>query len=191
MGSSIIKRAFTHARQATREGIHLDLARYGVNIWWQGKCGMKWHQVLPTIKFLLTIEEPPHILVIHCGGNDIGANPRLRADIKQVLGKIRSLLPETMIVWSQILPRLHWRGEISHKAVDNIRKRVNSSVATYLLQAGWGAYIKYPEIAESNPDLFVDGVHLSDWGNTFFLHSLQQGLQCFLSSDIRVYPSQT
>lgn len=51
----------------------------------------------------------PRLLVIHCGGNDIG-NPHdtlrgLRKYMKLTVSKTTKLLPKTIIVWSHILPR--------------------------------------------------------------------------------------
>lgn len=42
-------------------------------IFWQGKGGMKWWGggIMPKIKCLLKVEDPPNFLVLHCGGNTI------------------------------------------------------------------------------------------------------------------------
>jgi hypothetical protein len=41
-------------------------------MWWQGKSGMTWGELIPRISHLLKFEQPPEILVIHCGANSIG-----------------------------------------------------------------------------------------------------------------------
>ncbi len=179
----MIKRAFTYARQSTYDGPQLDLKRYGASVWWQGKGGLGIRQLVGFIKLLLSVEESPDIIVVHCGGNDIGSIPalQLRILIIDTLDLIKQLIPGVLLVWSQILPRLEWRGEVCHKALNKVRERVNNKVATDVIAKG-GRYIRYPEL-DQNISLFVDKVHLSDMGNNFFLHSLQAGLQQFLSTE--------
>ncbi|XP_076105886.1 uncharacterized protein LOC143074221 [Mytilus galloprovincialis] len=72
IGSSIVKHAFTHAR-TTYDGIHLGLKREKCTIWWQGKGGMNWQELVPRIKYLLRFEQEPDFLIIHYGGNNIGS----------------------------------------------------------------------------------------------------------------------
>ncbi|VDI23821.1 Hypothetical predicted protein, partial [Mytilus galloprovincialis] len=159
------------------DGINLGLERIKSTIWWQGKSGMRICEIIPKVKHLLTLEEPPQVLVFHCGGNDIGQKVScvLGHDILKVIDCLRVLLPKSKFVWSQILPRLKYRNEIVHRSLNRTRVRLNSLVATYIIKHG-GAYIRYPELSEDNPDLFLDGVHLSDIGNNLFLYRLQQGL---------------
>ncbi|CAC5378575.1 unnamed protein product [Mytilus coruscus] len=71
--------------------------------------------------------------------------------------------------------KLKYRNEIVHRSLNRATVRLNSLAATYIIKHG-GAYIRYPEISEDIPDLFLDGVHLSDIGNDLFLYRLQQGL---------------
>jgi len=190
VGSSIIKRAFTYARQSTYDGPKLDMQRQGAEIRWQGKGGLRTKQLSSFVHLLLSVEDPPDIMVIHCGGNDIGSTPalKLRADILRELDEVRSLVPGVLIVWSQILPRFEWRGEKSHSALNNVRERVNNKVATEVINNG-GRYIKYPEIREED-HFFVDKVHLSDMGNNLFLHRIQEALQCFLTSYYVAFPAR-
>ncbi|XP_033759311.1 uncharacterized protein LOC117341555, partial [Pecten maximus] len=176
VGSSLVKRAFLHARRSF-EGSQLGLSRYHASVWWQGKGGLRWRELEPFIRHLLTVEDIPQILVIHCGGNDIGqcVSCGLRHAIVKTLHKLMQLLPDTIFVWSQILPRLEWRNEIVHEAVERVRPRVNSKVASYLTGLG-GKYITYPELQDCNPEFFVDKVHLSNLGNDIFLYHVQQDL---------------
>jgi lysophospholipase L1-like esterase len=163
-------------------GANLQLLRHNASVFWQGKGGMKWNQVYPQVQTLLKIEGPPDYLMIHCGGNDIGQGVKcvvLRNQIKKGISKLLDLLPNTIIIWSQILPRLHWRGELDHAAVDRARLRLNSCIATFILKFG-GKYVSYPELKTPCPELFKDSVHLNSLGNCLFLHRIQEALQCFL-----------
>ena len=183
MGSSIVKRAFTHARMASVDGVNLGLRKGEFNLWWQGKGGLRMKSTSGFIKNLLNYEEPPAALVLHVGGNDIGQLPlkQLRKDMLTLLNELYMLLPNTIFIWSQILPRLQWRNEISHRALEKCRVRLNSFAATKVLQEG-GRYIRYPEIVEEDTGLFCDGVHLSHVGNDIFLYRIHQALQIFSKS---------
>jgi hypothetical protein len=72
---------------------------------------MAWGELIPRVKYLLRFNQPPDFLVIHCGGNSIGAVKwrELRCQIKDSLGQLMALLPSTKLIWSQILPRISWR----------------------------------------------------------------------------------
>lgn len=92
-------------------------------------------EILPKIKCLLKVEDPPNFLVLHCGGNNIPGDKGekyvdLRLKINNTLVSLAKLLPDTVLVWSQILPRQHWRGGVDQEAMDMVRKRLNSFVAT-------------------------------------------------------------
>ncbi|XP_052674467.1 uncharacterized protein LOC128156393 isoform X2 [Crassostrea angulata] len=187
VGSSIIWQAFSHAR--LNGGSNLDFSPMEANIWWQGKGGMRWRHLLPKIRQMLRYEDPPHFLVLHCGGNDIGQikSSELREKMEQSLDALSPLLPRTKIIWSQILPRLKWRNARDNNALNKTRVRVNSFVATKLL-AHQGGYIRYQKITPSDKSLFKgDGVHLTEKGNEIFLKTLKKAFKRFISSGVGVY----
>jgi len=74
VGSSIVKRAFVHAR-GTPSGIHLGLSRIGIELWWEGYGGMHWFQIKSKVRQMLQMDNAPKMLIVHCGGNDIGFIP--------------------------------------------------------------------------------------------------------------------
>lgn len=100
---------------------------------------MIWKHVIPKVQSLLNFENPPSYLIIHCGGNDIGQDVKgvvVRNNIKKGLLKLHQLLPETVLVWSQVLPRVQWRGELDHFALERARERLNNCIATFILKLG-------------------------------------------------------
>ena len=122
------------------------------------------------ITTMMKYEDPPKFIVIHIGGNDIGASKveHLRNDVKHVLTWVARNLPNTLIIWSQILPRINWRYSENFDAMERCRYRINNYVAFFVIRNG-GAYIRYPEIKVNNSFICSDGVHLTDLGNNVFL----------------------
>lgn len=159
---------------------------------WQGKPGLKWGDLFIQVRHLLTMIDPPQFFILHCSGNDIGSFEKSIELIHRICPTIRSLwiiLPNTKLIWSQILPRLKWRMERNHKAINKARLRINRYIAKFIISNG-GFYIRYPEIIESNVGVFdKDKVHLSQLGNDIFLYRLQQALQVFLTTGSNVSPS--
>ncbi|VDI19047.1 Hypothetical predicted protein [Mytilus galloprovincialis] len=181
VGSSLIRNAFVHARSRTG-GVNLGLHRIGVKIWWQGYGVMGLKDLESTIK-------KPKYLVLHIAGNDLGKTKIgfLRNEIKATLEKVQSYLPNSSIVWSQILPRTNWRHSNSHDSMMACRIRINSAIASFVLKNG-GHYIKYPDILPNSTFLKEDGVHLTDLGNDIFLNNLQGALEMFICSGSYTYP---
>ncbi|XP_062607108.1 uncharacterized protein LOC134268883, partial [Saccostrea cucullata] len=184
VGSSIIKCPFQRA-SLSPEKSHLGLRRLNYHILWQGKGGLIWKKLFPRIQLLLRYELSPDVLIVHCGGNDIGNVPLLdlRVMMKETIQMIQSKPPNTIMGWSHILPRSSWRYSKNVKSQNLAVKRINSFMSK-LFVVNNGFYISYPEISLDSNGLFIkDGVHLSDHGNDIFLYNLQSKLQQVCSSN--------
>lgn len=59
------------------------------------------------IMSLLKVEDSSNILVLHFGGNNIPDNKD-----QQHLGHFGQVVPDTVLVWSQILPSQHLPGGV-------------------------------------------------------------------------------
>lgn len=191
MGSSIIKRAWLHARIRKRPGgTNLTLERHGINLWWQGYSGMRLNHLKSKLRTLSSLEDTPDVIVLHVAGNDLGAYEigDLRYFLRAQLRYIKRNYPNTKLIWSQILPRTNWRHSKNNEAMEKARKRLNSYAATRTIGMG-GAYIKYPNIYLANTELWsADGIHLSNVGNERFLNSLQHALENIVLHGAVVYP---
>ncbi|XP_062597917.1 uncharacterized protein LOC134259341 [Saccostrea cucullata] len=183
IGSSIIHWAHIYAKNSNQE----NLGQESSNILWHGIRGMVWEQLYPTIEFLLARNKKPKIIIIHCGGNNIGqAHNTLRGlqkYCKSTLANIANLLPQTFIIWSHILPRNNWINCLANTEGQNCRRRINSACATFVLNKfqGRGASVSYPDIRAQCKELFrKDGVHLSDLGNSIFINTLRNALDHFI-----------
>ena len=169
------------------------MERLAIKIWWQGYSGMKLRNLEPKLRTISSFEEALDIIVLHCGGNDLGQHiiGDLRELAKSQLQYAATLFPTTKIIWSQILPRSNWRYSENLKAMDRVRIRLNNAAATETVRLG-GGYAKYPELKLSCSQLSAkDGTHLSPLGKEVFLNTLQGALETFKLSDAKVYPKLT
>ena len=181
VGSSIIKYAFLEARQRPG-GVNLSLQRLGVNIWWQGRSGLTLSKLRNHIRTMMNLEDPPNYILVHIGGNDLG-NIRLgylHYLLERFMSWLSVQLPETALIWSQILPRLKWRSSENTDAMDKGRRRLNSSIGAYMTKHG-GCYLRYPDIKATHKFISNDDVHLTKLGNSIFLNIIQGGLEAIIS----------
>lgn len=195
VGSSIVKRAKNHAMLCS---FGEDLGLYhdrGVKVYWRAQGGLTTDNLVFQVSELVKEAGRPHMLLLHCGGNDIGQGANtfeLGVSINSNLEFLHNTYPGTLLIWSQILPRFNWRvwSPWGHHWCDRARARVNRSAASYTLQYCHGAYIRYPELTLNNPNMFNkdDGVHLSDIGNDKFLGTLKNALWSFMDSENKVFP---
>lgn len=135
------------------------------------------------IRTMLRYEAPPAYIVLHIGGNDIGNEKvgYLRNRIKVILRSIKRKMPDTIIIWSQILPRSSYRYSDNIKAMEKCRYRINNSIAKFVLTMG-GKYIRHPDLFQNRSYLYEkDGVHPTKLGYELFLKDIQGGIEQFVS----------
>ena len=191
VGSSLIKKAFTHVK--TRPlGDNLGLESYGYNVIWVGHPGLSFTQVYGICQALKnsSMNRFPAYIIVHAGGNDIGSIRArdLRNFIKQTITNLIALFPNSCIVWSSILPRLRWRYSENTEAMENIRTRTNRAIIKHMGQND-GKAIKHPDFNDKHPGLYEDSCHLSFIGNDIFVNTFQGALFTFISyPEVMVYP---
>ena len=131
---------------------------------------MKISALVSLVLAMVNCFDLPHALVIHCGGNDIGMGS-IREVLKHLIYTtfiVSKMLPNSLLIYSQILPSKKWRYNSNLKAMERARKRLNIRIRTYCyLQDGHKAL--YAD----------DGVHLSFLGNDIFINAVQCGLEQF------------
>ncbi|KAJ7329210.1 hypothetical protein JRQ81_015384 [Phrynocephalus forsythii] len=169
---------------AIRSGHGRDL---GLGQWaeflWKGKRGMSWHAFL-TVTLSDRPDTLPNIVVVHLGGNDL-TRMSGKSLILKIIDDLRAFHrthPLVRVVWSAIIPRLHWGPYHHPQKMHKTRKGVNREVAR-VVQAEMGSVIWHSNITARDPTLFrLDGVHLSDKGLDIFLQNLKEGLSAELFS---------
>ena len=116
MGSSIVYWASQSSKQDTKRGDMLTAQE----VKWHGERGMGWSRFRPKVDTLLRTEPPPRWLCILLGSNDLGKKPlhELISCAKMNLMYVTYECPEMKIIWSDILPRIEYRGAISNKKLE-------------------------------------------------------------------------
>ncbi|XP_053555368.1 mucin-17-like isoform X1 [Bombina bombina] len=159
-------------------GQSLGLPTNKASVRWLGDRGMCWPQLAGTISEALVRWGKPHIIILHLGGNDVGAIPVLQLiKVMQAdIGWLRVRIPGVMIGWSHIIPRLHWRHMSAHTAAYRVRKKINASVAKTVTGSG-GFVVRHEAISADRTELYRrDKVHLSDVGLDLFIGDIQRAL---------------
>ncbi|CAC5425160.1 unnamed protein product [Mytilus coruscus] len=137
VGSSIVYWAQKNAK--TRYGgPNIGLQSRGANIRWFGKRGMLWNELNATVSHAVANFSPPVMIIIQLGSNDLTKvkTIELIQNIERDILRLQLLLPNTRIVWSEMLMRRYWHGAKDGKAIERSRKRVNSAINSYVLEVG-------------------------------------------------------
>ncbi|OWF56639.1 hypothetical protein KP79_PYT16241 [Mizuhopecten yessoensis] len=102
-------------------GVDLGLITLGVDIWWQERGGMKWGAIEKKVEMMKGYEDPPSLMVIHCGGNTIDYTPlhELCPEIVSGLKRIVAAFHKQLLYGLKSCPgclgglalmRRQWRG---------------------------------------------------------------------------------
>lgn len=189
LGDSILYWAGERAKRLARP--HLNLKHLHLTIRWYGKRGMSWDSLRQDIQWI-TLHRPPAMILIHLGGNNVlnTSYQKIRRVIQRDFKYLSETFPSTILVWSDILPRLKWKFSRENSDLDAInhkRHRFNLIAHQILQRLDMGRILKH-DISLDTPGLFgSDGCHLSEVGTALFPNTIQGGIEAFLTSDIKVF----
>lgn len=157
-----------------------------------GTSGMHWNQLLSTLQLKMMFNPPPALILIHLGGNDLVniKQAKFMKLIRRDLSYVASVFPHAYIVWSDILPRKHWRGMVSTPQnlikMNEKRKRINRAGHQVVRNFDLGRYIIH-EIETVTLGLFQeDGTHLTQIGNAILLTALQEAIRLFFQNPSQI-----
>lgn len=137
---------------------------------WLGKSGMTWDQLIPTLLHTRRRLPDPDVLVIHLGGNDLGtdSNMTLIHRMKKDLGYLKQIFKNSILVWSDIVPRKVWNQELPAFLMEKSRRKVNQAIGRFIYDIG-GTVIRHDTLVLQSPGLFhLNGVLLSESGTDIF-----------------------
>ena len=84
------------------------------------------------------------------------------------MGELKAQFPDTIIYWSDILPRVFYFGARSQKAMEQQRKVINRWAWACSRRIGCQV-LSHPQFAWTDLSLYrFDGIHLSEAGNAVF-----------------------
>lgn len=121
----------------------------------------------------------PEALIVLAGGNDLGRIKtwELICEMKRDLSSFKLLFPSTVIIFSEIVPRLIWSELSNLHYIDKIRKRVNRTICNLVISQGGFSY-RHVELEGFLPGLYgLDFVHLSEVGLDIFIVGLQNMIE--------------
>ncbi|PIO13242.1 hypothetical protein AB205_0184180 [Aquarana catesbeiana] len=106
-----------------QNGRQLMIPRQEVLFRWIGVPGMQWNRVLGEVHRFSRLDRSPDVLLLHVGGNDMGARSMrdLIRDIKCDFLRLRAAYPKMVLVWSDMIRWLSWRWAWSDRKVDRAR----------------------------------------------------------------------
>lgn len=131
LGHSYIARAGNYAQDRP---VGRNLGFRKVDMYWRGIGGLRWKEVLPAAWRIGQDARGPVILVIHAGGNDLCFMKMaelitiMRADLE----RLPAVFPKVVLVWSEMVPRVVWRGARNAAAIERTRKTVNVRLSRFV-----------------------------------------------------------
>ncbi|XP_045160135.2 uncharacterized protein LOC123525283 [Mercenaria mercenaria] len=167
LGDSIPYWAGVRAEKTGKPNLRLQ----DIQIGWWGVRGLGWQGFRHQVEAQVLLCLPPKMIIVSLGGNDLTniKTPGIREIIQREVSYLRDALPNTVIVWMDILQRRVWKGaRDGHKTLEQKRKRLNRLGRRIVLESGNGDVIM-PDIDSSTNFYRSDGVHLNDVGLEFYL----------------------
>ena len=150
---------------------------------WKGQSGARIQDLYGMLDEYLWLHGHPHTLVIHIGTNDVFKLSKrdLFGSIESLIVAIRSQIPATRLVWSDIIPRLLWYGELEPGAGERVRRAANARAFRVCKETGGdNRVIRHEDITQREHRLFRrDGIHLDKPGEAPFRRRLELALQAF------------
>lgn len=189
VGDSLIDRAKDWASAVQKINLNLDSSQLKVQ--WFGFRGMQWHHLRSQIQWI-SLHATPKMIVIHVGGNNV-VRTRMQK-MKRIMYRdfkyLFELFPDTIIVWSEILPRLFWKFapfNSQWRCWDRKRVRFNQLGRQMVSINANGRILKHDITADCSGLFAADRCHLSNVGNALFCNSLQAAIEFFLSTQNTVF----
>ena len=133
---------------------------------------------------------PPTHVFIQLGSNDLVSTKNLDLiySIEGSIYRLRLLLPDVTIIWSDILQRCFWYGARNQKKINQTRRRVNTA-AHHIIRPEGGKMLRHPTIVAKESSLFrPDGTPSPRREMIFTSMIYRGGLENFLTTNVDTFP---
>ena len=129
---------------------------------------------LENLVTMLMATHKPGFVIIHAGANDIGSlTSKEWADtLDSIIKNLSTDYPRVQFIWSDMLPRLKWRGHNTREA-EKKRRRYQKEARAIFRKYG-GSWITQPLLQVDKSLLKPDGVHPGNDGLRQLLRDFQQ-----------------
>ncbi|XP_038658973.1 nuclear receptor coactivator 5-like isoform X1 [Scyliorhinus canicula] len=175
-------------RAATKPyGINLGFDIRGFSVHWLSTPDLRWHELHDLIRHRLAQHQPPKYLLIHLGDNDIGyvQASNIIYMAKEVLGALKTLLPKTTLICSELLPRPHWAFQPGAQ-LENDRRTINGVIKKYMALKGQ-RFIEHSFDIKCQALYVGRGDYLTDVGVDLFTNSLMDSLKYYMREDLMLW----
>ncbi|KAM4021696.1 uncharacterized protein ACNLHF_027016 [Anomaloglossus baeobatrachus] len=155
-----------------------NLGFRNVEVNWRGIRGLRWQQIFPEMVDISRSATGPLVMVIHAGGNDLvkRSTVELLTVMKTDIERLAYLFPDTVWVWSEIVPRAVWHGAKNANGIERSRRKINARMAKFMRER-CGIVVRHHQLEGDNSALLrADGVHLTDIGQDILLSGIQDGV---------------
>ncbi|XP_028571715.2 uncharacterized protein LOC114589502 [Podarcis muralis] len=157
-----------------------------VCIYWMAQQGMRWPSLMPMLRSAAAVHGPSKALDFTLGRERSSGTKRHCPDpcCKGRYRKLACLVSNKAIGWSNLLPRLHWRGASNPSHINYAVGKINRAMRNTMWLIG-GFSIPHPTIRADKAGLFrADGVHLTPLGSDLWLHDLRQVLKDWVDNGL-------
>ncbi|XP_053187732.1 piggyBac transposable element-derived protein 4-like [Scomber japonicus] len=119
IGDSYVRRGAERAAETMGDNLGHD----NLFVQWFGWGGLRWKSLVPFFRRSLQGRAVPDVLLIHCGGNDLGSvkSVGLVAAMKEDLRRLHLQYPDMTILFSELTQRCRWRAGDKPAKLDKAR----------------------------------------------------------------------
>lgn len=153
-----------HRADRRNYGSNLNLEFDAFKVLWFGHKGMLWRMFCDSLSSLHEKWPLPRDIILHLSGNDIGKcnTLQLLAHMKLDLQCLHAVLPQTILVFSEIIPRKVWLISSEFHCFEKICKRVNRAMSKFIPSVA-GFSFRHIDLEGGLAGFYrEDNVHLSD-----------------------------
>ncbi|XP_008102572.2 uncharacterized protein LOC103277824 [Anolis carolinensis] len=179
-GNSVVLASEKRAKNSLH-GLQLGIPASRAHVYWHGRFAMKWEHLLLVLCDIYHKRPSPSVLIIHLGEDDLlpSDNFSLLMSMKNDLDILRKAFPDTVIIWSSLLPRCGSKKHEKTEHMEKALKEINTRMADYCNKIDVH-FLSHSSITSDKTGLFLPNLTaLSDAGADIFIEDVQTVLRLY------------